>query len=191
MLLKGLLEWKILAAVFAILIVASSALVSNSGIKDFFLNSTGDLGDWMGDSPFGSIFATPEKEGTAVTITLMADMLELEMEVPVNVTSGDTVIRNFKGPITFDFANNRTSFVLSGSDFSFDTGLGDTTVRDVRITKLILDDMDFVVESEKTNITGTGDTIEIYDFEGDITAGRYLELRGNVSSVKDGKWSIS
>ena len=40
---KGLLEWKILAAIFAVLVVTSGALVSNTGIKDTFFNTTTDV----------------------------------------------------------------------------------------------------------------------------------------------------
>ena len=189
--MKGLLEWKILAAVFAILIVASSALVGNSGIKDTFLNSTGNIGDWLGGSPFGSIFSTPEKGTVAVAITLKAGSIGLVMESPVNVTAGDAKMENFKGPVSFDFDAGTSSFVLDGSDFTIEKKLEETTITGVSMKELVLEGIDFVVKSENTEITGSGEKIEIYDFAGDIYVNDSVVLTGNVSLVKDGKWSVS
>lgn len=188
--MKGLFEWKILAAIFAVLIVASSALVSNSGIKDMFLNSTGSLGDWMDGSPFGSLFSTPEKTVNTVVITLSAENIVIEMENPVNITAGDSSVLNFKGMLDLKPRENKTRLVYSDSDLVLNLKLEGAEIKNVKITKLVLEDIDFVVSSEKTNITGSNDKIEIYDFYGDIKITDVVELSGNVSRVKDGKWSI-
>ncbi len=189
--MKGLLEWKILAAIFAILIVASSALVSNMGMKDVFLNSTGDMGDWMDNMPFGSLFTTPEKETTWVKIDIKSGQVGIVMESPVNITSVSSEIKNFKGDIDIDFSTNSSKFVLSGTDFVLDTRLERTEIKGVGISSLILENVNYLVESEKTSVTGTDDKIEIYDFYGDITIDGSLILEGNVSVVKNGKWTIS
>ena len=191
MLMKGLLEWKILAAVFAILIVASSALVSNSGIKDTFLNSTGNIGDWLGGSPFGSLFQTPQKEMTWVKIDIKSGQIGLVMESPVNITSDSSSIKNFKGDMNIDFDTNSSQFILSGTDFVMDTKIERMKIEGVRISSLVLDNIDYVVESEKSSVTGTDDRLEIHDFAGDITIDGSLMLEGNVSVVKNGKWTIS
>ena len=47
---KGMFEWKILAAIFAVLIVLSSALVGSTGIKDLFLIKSEHSGDYRGMS---------------------------------------------------------------------------------------------------------------------------------------------
>jgi len=187
---KGMLEWKILAAIFAVLIVLSSALVGSSGIKDFFLNATGNLGDWMHGSPFGSLFSTPQKGMNHVVIKLMADNVTLIIETPVNVTAGTASILNFKGTVSLDFRKNSSTFLPAGSDIRLDTELGGTTMHDVRISKLILKNIDFVVTSEKTNMTASDDSIEIYDFSGEIAVTDHVLLSGNVSKVNDEQWSI-
>ena len=189
--MKGLLEWKILAAIFAVIIVISSALVGSSGIRDFFMNSTGNLGDWMSESPFGSFFSTPQKGTTSVMIKLFADNLTLDLEAPVNISAGRSSISNFKGLAIFDFRGNSSEFIPAGSDIRLSTELGSTTIRDVRMTKILLKDIGFIVTSEKTNITGSGDDIEIYDFSGDIHVTDHVLLVGNVSKVNNGQWSIS
>ncbi len=188
--MRGLFEWKILAAIFAVLIVASSALISNTGIKDMFLNSTGNLGDWLKGSPFNSFFATPEKGSSRVVIVLSADHLELGLETPVNITAGESSVTNFKGTVDIDLEENRTKLLPEGSDMVLNLKLDETVIREVSIPSLIFDEMDFVVQSEKTNITATNDKIEIYDFYGDITITDVIELTGNVSKVNDEKWSI-
>jgi hypothetical protein len=189
--MKGLLEWKILAAIFAVLIVVSSALVGSPGIRDFFMNSTGNLGDWMAESPLGSFFSTPQKGTTRVLIKLIADNMTLALETPVNISAGKSSISNFRGEARFDFKGNSSEFIPRGSDIRLSTELVPTAIRDVKISKLILNDVGFVVTSEKTNITGSGDDIEIYDFSGDIQVTDHVLLDGNVSKVNDEQWSIS
>jgi len=188
--MRGLFEWKILAAIFAVLIVASSALVSNTGIKDMFLNSTGNLGDWMKGSPFSSLFATPEKVSNRVVIVLSAEQLELGFENPVNITAGESSVMNFKGTVDINLEENKTKLLPEGSDMVLDLKLEETLIKDVSIPKLVFDEIDFMVQSEKTNITATNDRIEIYDFYGDLRITDVVELSGNVSRVNDEKWSI-
>jgi hypothetical protein len=193
MLKKGMLEWKILAAIFAVLIVLSSALVSNTGIKDFFLNSTGDFGDSIQGSPFdwfSSLFSTPQKEVNAVEIKLITGNITLEMGSPVNITAGTSNILNFKGSVSLNFRENSSTFQPADSDIRLDTELEKTVIKEVRFSKLVLQNIDFVVTSEKTNITGSDDKIEIYDFSGDITVTDHILLSGNVTKVKDEQWSI-
>jgi hypothetical protein len=107
------------------------------------------------------------------------------------VSTQESTLSNFEGPMTVDFSRNSSIFELAGTDFVLDTKLSETRIEHVTITKLILEDVDYVVDSEKTSVSGTDDKIEIYDFFGDIEINRSLTLEGNVSLVKDGKWSIS
>lgn len=192
--MKGMLEWKILAAIFAVLIVLSSALVSNTGIKDFFMNSTTGFGDDItSGSPFdwfSSLFSTPGKGSHAVEITLMMANLTLPIEAPVNITAGGSSLTNFKGTVNLDFIKNSSTFIPDGSDLQIERGLEETRIPDVSIPKMIIRGIDFVVTSESTNITGDDDNIEIYDFIGDILVTDHILLTGNVSRVKDDQWTI-
>jgi hypothetical protein len=189
---KGLLEWKILAAIFAVLIVVSSALVSNTGIKDIFMNSTGNLGDWLKGSPFSSLFPTPEKTVYQVRVELISSNITLSMESPVNITSEGANMQNFRGLISLRFAGNATSaeFMPAGTDFRFDLSLKETRIENVKIANMILDNVGFIINSENTNITATDDRIEIYDFCGTVTIKDSVVLDGNFSRVKDEQWSI-
>ncbi|UCD02649.1 MAG: hypothetical protein JSV63_02545 [Candidatus Aenigmatarchaeota archaeon] len=183
-------EWKILAAIFAVLIVAASALVSNSEIKDMFLNSTGTLGDWMKGSPFGSLFSAPEKTTSDVVITLSGGNVQLVIDKPVNITSEVSSVRNFMGTMDIILDENKTMLVPKDSDLVLDLQLEDMEVKNVNVPSLVLERMDFVVEYDNTNITGTDEKIEIHDFYGDLKITDVIELSGNVSKVKNDKWSI-
>lgn len=187
---KGLFEWKILAAVFAVLIVLSTAVVSNTGMKDFFMNMTGNLGGLMGESPFGSLFSTPQKEVNRVEIKLITGNITLNMETAVNVSVGSSNLENFRGAIILDFNEKSSRFRPLGSDMHIDMELQETVIRNVRIQKLSFDAIDFVITSEKTNISGSGERLEIHDFSGDIIITDHVLLSGNVTKAKNGKWSI-
>ena len=190
---KGMLEWKILAAIFAVLIVLSSALVTNAGIKDMFMNTTTGFGDFTEGSPFdwfSSLFSTPAKGVNTVSIKLTLNNITLPFESPVNITAGKSALLNFKGNIELDFGDNSTSFQQAGSDFQFETEMAETRISGVGIQKMVLQGVDFVVTSEGNDITGTDDKIEIYDFFGDIEITDSVLLTGNVSRVKDDQWSI-
>jgi hypothetical protein len=187
---KGLFEWKILAAIFAVLIVLSSAFAASTGVKDFFLNLTGNLGGLMNGSPFGSFFSSPPKATNYVEVRLFADNISLAMETPVNITAGGSSIDNFKGVIKFDFAGNSTELLPAGSDMRIAMGLKATSVNNVKLPKLVLSGIDFSVTSEKTNITAPKENLEIYDFSGEIRVTDHVLLSGNVTKVKDDTWSI-
>ena len=180
--MKGLFEWKLLAAVFAILIVASSALVSNSGVKDIFLNSTGSIGD-MFNIPFGSLFSTPTKTTSFVTIRIFTGSMNLVLDNPTNITTPDSSIDNFRGSILFDFENNRTYLMPADSDLRMNLRMEDYSISGVSIQELVMDDVGYVVKSEM-------ERIEIHDFLGTFSIDNGVVLEGNVSSVRDGHWSI-
>ncbi len=187
--MKGLFEWKLLAIVFAVLIVASSALVSNSGVKDVFMNSTGSIGDWL-SSPFGTLFSTPKKITNFVTIKLLSGSVSLNIGDAVNITTPDSDIKNFRGTIIFNFDSNRTQLMPADTDLRLDLRMEDYSIEYMKIPELVLEDVDYMVMSENTNITAEGDKIEIYDFTGSVSISDGLVLEGNVSRVKDGQWSI-
>lgn len=191
--MKGLLEWKILAAIFAVLIVLSSALVSNTGIKDFFMNTTTGFGDFTEGSPFdwvSSWFSTPEKGSNTVAIKLTVANITLPIEAPANITAGKSSLLNFKGTVDLNFIKNSSTFQQAGSDFRFEMEMSETRISGVSIQKIILRGIDFVVTSESINITGTDEKIEIYDFSGDIAITDHILLMGNASKVNDDQWSI-
>jgi len=190
--MKGLFEWKILAAIFAVLIVLSSAFAASSGVKDFFFNLTSGLGGFMKGSPFGQASGGPvtEKTPNYVTIMIVADNITLNMDSPVNITTGRDRVDNFKGTLNLVFDGNASELIPSGTDLRLNLVMTGAEIAAIKIPKLAFKGVDFSVTSEKTNITATGDDIEITGFNGDIRITDYLTLTGNVTKAGNDKWSI-
>ncbi len=116
--------------------------------------------------------------------------MELAIENPVNITSEESSVRNFRGTMNIILQENRTILTPSDSNMVLDLKLEGMEIKNVNVPSLILEGVDFVVQNENTNITGTDDKIEIHDFYGSIRITEAIELSGNVSRVKDEKWSI-
>ncbi|MFH0956506.1 MAG: hypothetical protein V1813_01440 [Candidatus Aenigmatarchaeota archaeon] len=194
--LKGLLEWKIFAAIFAVLIVASSAVFGGGGMGSALFNSTGGGFDW-GSLPFGSLFShanetqemAPAVENDVV-IELMVDSINFALESPVSITSGDSEMSNFTGSVDFDFLTNSSLFIPSGSTFTMKKPIAVTEISGVTIESLVLEKADYSVVSGGSTTAGKDDRIEIQGFSGTITASGKLTLSGTVSSVTNGKWKI-
>jgi hypothetical protein len=195
MALKGLLEWKIFAAIFAVLIVASSAIFGGSGFNGTLFNSTGGGFD-LGSLPFGSLFSHTEEEAAApvtqndVTIALMVEKMSFSFASPVQITSGDSEMTNFTGTVEFDFTTNSSLFIPAGSTFTMRKPISVTEIRDATIESLVLESADYSVLSGGSDTTGKGDRIEIVGFLGTITASDRITLAGTVNSVTNGKWKI-
>ena len=185
---KGLLEWKILAAIFAVIIVASSVIMTNEGVKGFLFNLTGGMSDWLSGSPFGGVFSAPQKVVSTVSIKLVSDNITLDLDSPVNVTTSSLEIVSFAGVINFDFVKNSTELVPDSGPV-IKMGLEGMLIEDVKISRLKYSMMDFVIKSENTSISAI-DCIEILDFSGDVKINGHDLLTGNVSKARNGQWSI-
>jgi hypothetical protein len=195
MALKGLLEWKIFAAIFAVLIVASSAVFGGGGMGSSLFNATGGGFDW-GSLPFGSLFShagnetqTPTTQNDVV-IELTVDKMAFTFASPVSITSGDSEMSNFTGSVDFDFLTNSSLFIPSGSTFTMRKPIAVTEISGVTIESLVLEKADYSVISGGSTTAGKDDRIEISGFSGTIMATGKLTLSGTVSSVTNGKWKI-
>lgn len=189
MTMKGFLEWRILAAVFAILIVLSSALTLNTGLKDFILGLGGNLGDLFRGSPLSPGISLAAGQ-IPVEIRLYGENITLSLDSPVNITSGGSAIENFRGSAIFNLTGRSSVLIPAGSDARITMETKDMLIRGVSIPLLRLSGIDFSVTSEQTNITTPKGDIEIQGFSGDMRASNFLMLFGNVTKVKDDKWVI-
>ncbi len=189
MAMKGFLEWRILAAIFAILIVLSSALTLNTGLKDFILGLGGNLGDLFRGSPLlpGDVAA---KSAIPVEIRISGDNISLSLDQPVNITYGGSTIEGFKGVAFFDLARRSAALAPAGTGMRISVGPGGMLIENARIQQIRFSGVDFSARSEKTNVTEPNGDIEIDGFSGDIRASDSLVFSGNVTRVRDGNWAI-
>lgn len=194
---KGLLEWKVLAAIFAVLIVLSGSLFTSSGIKDVFFNTTTSIGETGSGSPldgisdwFSSLFETPRKNTNHIVVRLYVDNMTLGLQNPVNITSGDNFIEGFSGDLTVDFRENTSVLNPAGSGMKIRSVLRNSLIEGVNIPSLALTGVNYQVITDNTDVTVTDGTLQIVDFRGVIIISDHIALEGNVTEVKDREWSM-
>ncbi len=183
-----MLEWKILAAAFSALLVVSMVIVGNSGIKDAFGGIVGKLTDWLGGTP---ISIPGGKSGTSqVSITLYPKNFTLKPESKLNLTLGESYFENFNGDVSFDFQAGRISLQEKSTSFVVFSPIQNFTIPDLRISKLSLKEMKFLVHAQ-TDITNENGTLDIQNFQGSFSvANSSIILSGNVTKITGDGWTV-
>ena len=175
-----MLDWKILAASFAALLVVSSVLVGGFGFGDILEK----LREWLGESPLGGFVSTPSKTPVQVAVIIFPRSFEFSLQ-DSSFTSGDTDFQGFTGTIQANLTSDLLTFSPSDTALSITMPLSNTSIGGVSIGKLSLDGVDFSVISNALDTSGENASLEVYDFSGRLTVNRELvRLDGNVTSVK-------
>ena len=176
-----MLDWKILAASFAALLVVSSVLVGGFGFTDL-LN---DLKEWIGETPFEGFISLPIDSGSKeAAVTLYPDSFSLDV-TGSDFTANGAEFSGFTGTVAANLENGTVELSQSGSDFAVRMDLTRLVIGSVVIDQLTLEDMSFSVESNSLDTSGDNATLEILGFSGTVTLTRAsVELSGNFSSVK-------
>jgi hypothetical protein len=179
-----MLDWKILAAGFAALLIASTVLVSGSGsfgLGDIF----GRMVDWLKSSPFGGFFESPVASVKEVSIVLYPGTYTLKASSEINLSIGSIEFTGFSGDIEADFREKTMVFQQSGTKMKIKIPLEPTEISNIKIDKIFLDNTDFMVISDQLNTTAQNGTIEVSDFSGQLRFRQdSMELIGNVSMIK-------
>jgi len=179
-----MLDWKILAAAFAALLIASTVLVGSSGgfgITDIFDR----IVDWLKSSPFGGFFQAPIASVHEVDIILHPKTYALKTSSNINITTDSIELVDFNGNIEVDFQTETLVFKETNTPLNIKMPLKNITIHEIRIDKILLEDTDFLVSSNQLDTSGENGTIEIYDFFGELGFNPdSVELHGNVSMVK-------
>jgi hypothetical protein len=179
-----MLDWKILVAAFAALLIASTVLVGGFGgfgLTDIFDN----IGDWLKSSPFGGFFEAPVASTHQVGITLKPEIYTLKTSSSINLSIDSIDFVDFNGNIEADFQEKTLIFTEANTPLNIKMPLQNITIHDIRVDKIFLEGTDFSVSSDQLETTGENGTIEIYDFSGEIRfSPDFVGLYGNVSMVK-------
>ena len=175
-----MLDWKILAASFAALLVVSSVLVGGFGFTDIL----DKLNEWLGGSPFGGFVAAPLRATKPVTVIFFPDYFELPVD-GVSFRAGDADFEDFTGTLEANLSSKTISFFPGDTGFRVTLPLSDLAIDDVKIGRLSLEDMDFHVISHALDTSGENASLEVYDFSGKLSINQELvRLDGNVTAVK-------
>ncbi len=181
-----MLDWKILGASVAALLIASTVLVSGAGGMDFGLGDIFErITEWLKSSPFGGFFQSPVASLYEVDITLYPKTYTLKTISTVNLSVDSVDLIEFNGYIDSDFINKKLVFRQDSTPLKIEMPLKNITISSIKVDRIYLDDTDFVVTSNELDTSGQNATIEITDFSGDIQFyPDYVEFHGNVSMIK-------
>ncbi|UCD07067.1 MAG: hypothetical protein JSW41_04515 [Candidatus Aenigmatarchaeota archaeon] len=179
-----MLDWKILVAAFAALLIASTVLVGGAGgfgLTDIF----NKIGEWLKSSPFGGFFQTPVASIHEVDVALKPKTYTLKTSSNINLSIDSINFVDFNGNIEADFQGKTLVFTEANTPLNIKMPLQNITIHDIRVDKIFLDETDFSVSSNQLETTGENGTIEIFDFYGEIRfSPDSVELHGNVSMVR-------
>lgn len=174
-----MLDWRILAASFAALLIVSSVLIGGLGFTDVI----DKVRDWLGGSPFGGFVEFPEAGSKEATIIIYRTPFSFSPSAGINATIGDAVMTDFSGTVSADFTDLKLTFAEGGFAVSFP--ISNITLEDVSISRISLDVSDFAVKNEDLETSAENGTLEISDFAGRIEfRDTRATLIGNVSVVK-------
>lgn len=187
-----MIDWKILAASFAALLVVSSLLVGDFGIRDFFSGIVERIGELLGTSPFGGMFSTPSAGHAEIDLDIYTETLILQPALPVNITSGGVTIEGFEGAISVSAAEESAVFEEKAANTRITFRLNQSVlVQGLSMGSLVISNARFELTSNQSRIDSDNATIELYNFAGSGTIYRTrINLRGNVSRARGDSWEI-
>ncbi len=176
-----MIDWKIIAASFASLLVVSSVLVggAGSGILSDVMNK---INEWLGTSPFTGFLSSSKTSEKSVEIFIKGEGLDLSPSSPVNISIDGVGVRNFRGEIGCRESGCR--FVSDyGTEIVVDAE--NVSVDGFEVENAVFEGIDFNVESSGMNTIGKNGTLEVFGFRGRATFSQdSVILKGNVSLVK-------
>jgi len=190
------MDWKIMAASFAALVIVSSVLLGGFGLGDFFSDIINTIGNFLTASPFGGIAESSPASGIAVTLVFYPDEFVLSTEHGVNASINGISMEMFDGEIFVDYEDGSIVMNPKETGMSIKTELQEFLLEGIRLSELSVEDTGFeITENETGKTTGTG-TIRIYGFEGNFTVRTEgIEFDGRVSSVSmtsgESHWELS
>jgi hypothetical protein len=182
-----MLDWKILAAAFAALLVVSSVMVGGfwvggdgGGEGNILSGILEKINELLGTSPLTGLMSSSGTESKLVRITLFGDNINLKPESPVNLSLGGTDIRNFDGEMELSEV-----LVLRVSGLEVSGDANNITIEGFAFGKAVFQGVDFNVEDQGLNVFADNSTLEVSDFSGKVRVFRgSVLLEGNVSMVK-------
>jgi len=177
-----MLDWKILAASFAALLVLSSVLLGAFGIGDFLAGAAEKARELLGGAPFSGLFTGRGSPEQQITLTLFPENFTLVPDSAVAITIGDIQLNDFAGEIGIHFDSNKLILEEKESSLSISLPITETEIEQVSLASLKLENAVFDVGPTISTDNGT---FELTHFSGTVTVTeKNVEFFGNVSSIK-------
>ncbi len=187
-----MLDWRILGASFAALIVISAVFLggpaggetstSEGGIGGLLSGIIEKISSWFSGSPFGGFLEQPEARSSTVQVILYPDEFSLKPESSVDLSAGGTEVTGFSGTMGADFLNHTMTLSEEGSSLKVTLPMESIVLDGMRITSLSLAGMRFEIVPNMTTDNGTlemGNFLGRMEFKPDR-----IEMFGNVSMLR-------
>ncbi|MFH1364874.1 MAG: hypothetical protein ABIH52_04455 [Candidatus Aenigmatarchaeota archaeon] len=175
-----MLDWKILAASFAALLVVSSTLMGGFGIGDTFSGFTDKISQWLGGSS-ASLSTTGTQE---VEIKIKPNILIIPIEIPSSVEISPVIFKNFKGNVIADYENKILTFT-GPEEMEATSILQKTIIKETGFNKIILEDIEVEIIHDDWSEKTDKSKVEVIGFTGDITITEDgITLKGTVSNIE-------
>ena len=175
--MRGLFDWKVIVALLIALLVASTALGSTGGVREFLEKGWNKLRSLLSGSPI----PIPSLGGSAVPIKLVLESpVALTPDRAVDVSIGDVQLRQFKGSLTVDRANKTLRLQQNGLELV--APLRSAAFADFSIASFSASGVAFTI---LPNVTTSNGSIEFKNFHGSVSVSEMGALvEGNVTSLR-------
>jgi len=175
---------RIIAVVLVGMFLASAVLVQPVRAEGLLSDFFDTIKRWFESSPFGNLFSTPIKRMETLTLSFYPEDFEFDITEPVNMSTENTEISNFKGTINIDMNNKLMLLSETDTSLKIKENIGTIGIHGLKINSLELKDLKLVIRSGNWNETTENGTVTIKDFLGTcLVRDGVIELEGNVSKV--------
>ena len=175
-----MIDWRILAASVGALVVVSSIFIGGIG-GNFFPDILDNLSDWLGSSPFGGFFSSPNLKTYEVDITLYPDEISLEPDLKINLSSDDTKINDFKGVLKFNFNEQKIFLEETGTSLKFELPLKNIEIDNLKLNSFFIDNINLRIAPDIISENGS---VQLQNFYGKLTVtSESMKFKGNVSKI--------
>lgn len=181
-----MLNWKLLVAGVAVILVAGVLVIGGEGFLALLAGGLGQIGSFLGSSPFGDLFSTARGEANPMVVTIYPPNFTVMVDRPATVLLGETQLDDFKGTVETDFDADTITLTTSG-DLAITSPVIDTKITPFTVKQLILEGIKMKVRSGNWDISSENGSIEISHFEGSMLIDQEnssISFLGNVSSIE-------
>ncbi len=183
-----MMDWKILAASFAALIFVSSLFVGDFAIKDFFSTLVDKIGEWVGSSPFGGMFAAPThpSSGTQeIELKMYSQNLVINPEYPVNISFDNNEMTGFLGTLEINYIKRNIELGEDKTNLRITIPLKDISIEGLTFKKFTINNAKIDVHTDRWDISSENGSVELYDFSGfgEIN-NEMIVFKGNVTKIQ-------
>ena len=173
------MDWRIIAASFAALIVIVSLLFN--GVGGNFSGIFKNVGGWLSSSPFSGFVVTPEAKTHSLDLILYPEQITIKPDSDVNISIKGTKIDNFLGNINVNFKEGKITFEQEKTSLKFESAIESMEIDGFKVSSFYVDNMQLKILPDTVSNNGS---VQMKNFNGKlIITEANIQFSGNVSKV--------